>query len=483
VTGPALIMLAWKSTLVSALALLVATGSSNRACSDRVLVLKLGALCLLMLPLLMVLVPATHVFVGSLPTSAPQSAAAAALPFRPSQTLASTGGVPGVSITAFYWAGVAIIAFQLLAGLAVLLHWTVTAHEVGGNVRQKFAAMLGDQRRTPRALASPHVSSPLSWGVVRPVILLDRRSVTDAKSAEAILAHELAHIRHGDWPALMAMRAAVAIFWFNPLVWLLAHALEEQMERAADEAAARCVGVERYAEILIDQARGARVPPIPALAMVSRSGRLSRRVLALLNCKTSRIRLTDGGKLAGAAIGFTCVTAIASLVFATAPAASARQPEVRSATTSAMTEALNERSADDGDIPRSGRLGRGDAHFASSSPPLAASPPNAPREFPRPQQPTGPRVDTGDQQAAAQMERDAGTMDRQADAIDAQARIVRDQASAAGVSADAREQVQRQADDLASAAAALRGSAAATRSNAAALLRNEELANRLSQAP
>jgi hypothetical protein len=330
-------------------------------------------------------------------------------------------------------------------------------------------------------LASAHVSSPLSWGVVRPVILLDRRSVADAKSAEAILAHELAHIRHGDWPALMAMRAAVAIFWFNPLVWLLARTLEDQMERAADEAAARLVGVEHYTEILLAQARSARVPAIPALAMASRRGRLSRRVLALLNVRTSRLQLTADGKLAGAAVGLTCVSAIASLVFAIGPAASARKSGVTRDPSPWEAHVLSKRSATDRETASPPRRDRLQVHFASSSQPVVASPPDGPRQSPRPEEQPGSRVETAAQQAAAQMDRDADTMDRHAAAVEAQARVVRDQATAGGGAMTM--EVREQADNLDSAAAALRSSAVATRSNAVALRRNEELANRLSQAP
>ena len=87
---------------------------------------------------------------------------------------------------------------------------------------------------------SPTVPSPLSWGWRRPVILIDPDTLAEPDEADAILAHEMAHVARRDWPVLMLTRIAAALFWFNPLVWLLEREVVQQAEEAADcEAAAR----------------------------------------------------------------------------------------------------------------------------------------------------------------------------------------------------------------------------------------------------
>ena len=479
-TSLALFTLAWKSTLASASTLLIARASAGRSCSDRVAVLKFGAILLLALPLLAFVVPATNVFVRPIPVQVAQIGSAGVLPaaVTPASASAAQSAGFGDRIAPVYWIGFIVIVLQLVVGLAVLLRWTARAKEVDSRIAARAALLLAPGRLGPRVLASPHVRSPLSWGFLRPVILLDEKSLTDPRSIDAILAHELAHVRHGDWSALMVMRAVVAIFWFNPLVWMLARALEEQMERAADQSAACLVGANDYAQALLIQGRRASAAGMPALSIAPRGGRLSRRILALFNEETSRAQLTTEVKLGGAAIGLAYVTMIASLGFAVAPPASAEQPVPRSDLAPTV----------DADVSQNRPLGvrqlarrRDSKKEASSALSLRNPAPAAIALDAQPQ--TSPSVEVSDQLAASQMERDAGTMDHQADAIDAQARIVRQEATVAGALTDARRQAERQAETLESAAAALRGSANATRFNAAALRRNGELESRPSQGP
>ena len=71
-------------------------------------------------------------------------------------------------------------------------------------------------------LTSSELKSPISWGLFRPVILLNEEALEARHEAEAIIAHELAHVRGLDWAKLLLARIVTAIFWFNPLVWLAA---------------------------------------------------------------------------------------------------------------------------------------------------------------------------------------------------------------------------------------------------------------------
>jgi beta-lactamase regulating signal transducer with metallopeptidase domain len=52
-------------------------------------------------------------------------------------------------------------------------------------------------------LTSSELGSPISWGLMRPVILLNSRAVEAADEAEAIIAHELAHVARMDWIKLL----------------------------------------------------------------------------------------------------------------------------------------------------------------------------------------------------------------------------------------------------------------------------------------
>src|SRR3546814_2039916 len=82
-------------------------------------------------------------------------------------------------------------------------------------------------------LVSEELRSPISWGVLRPTIVLSPHAVAAVGEAEAIIAHELAHVARLDWAKLLAARLACALFWFNPLVWMLARESHQLREEAA----------------------------------------------------------------------------------------------------------------------------------------------------------------------------------------------------------------------------------------------------------
>jgi beta-lactamase regulating signal transducer with metallopeptidase domain len=105
-------------------------------------------------------------------------------------------------------------------------------------------------------LVSNEIRSPVSWGVLRPVILLNEEALTKNNDAEAIIAHELAHVARLDWASLLLARIATALFWFNPLVWLVARQAHQLREEAADDAVLRSnVNHLDYAALLVGAAR------------------------------------------------------------------------------------------------------------------------------------------------------------------------------------------------------------------------------------
>lgn len=69
---------------------------------------------------------------------------------------------------------------------------------------------------------------------------------------EAILAHELCHVRRRDNLAVALQMVVEALFWFHPLVWWLEQRLVDERERACDEEVIR-LGSEpqSYAESIL----------------------------------------------------------------------------------------------------------------------------------------------------------------------------------------------------------------------------------------
>lgn len=290
-----LISWGWKSTAIVLLALLGARAARSRAAADRAIILRAAMMALLSLPLLGVML-STRLFLG-MPQDMgePVVALGGAPSAAPPPAAASTGlGAGGVAIHALdgstiigllYLAGLLVVGARLLLGLRTLRRWTARAepveHPQWRRILAETAAAMGVS--PPRLLLSGDAPGPLSWGIFRPVILIDEASMRRTGDAAAILLHELAHVVRRDWIGLILARAALCLFWFNPFVWLLARRLEDETESAADQRAACALGATAYAQILVDYARQTWFSPVPALTIASTRRRLSWRIRTLLD--------------------------------------------------------------------------------------------------------------------------------------------------------------------------------------------------------
>ena len=139
-------------------------------------------------------------------------------------------------------------------------------------------------------LTSNALASPISWGLMRPVILLNTRAVQASGEAEAIIAHELAHVARMDWAKLLLARVATALFWFNPLVWVLAREAHQLREETADDAVlASDVPDTDYAQLLVGVARH-ECPGLllGAHGVAPSKSSLARRVARVLDGKSVR---------------------------------------------------------------------------------------------------------------------------------------------------------------------------------------------------
>jgi len=140
-------------------------------------------------------------------------------------------------------------------------------------------------QREVTILASQELDVPIATGVLDPKIVLSPQSAEWTETRRnAVLCHELAHIKR--WDALTQSLAgiAAALYWFNPLMWLTVQAMRVERERACDDyVLAFGTAASEYAHELLDIVSTLRRPqPAAALAMARRS-QLEGRVLALLN--------------------------------------------------------------------------------------------------------------------------------------------------------------------------------------------------------
>lgn len=141
-------------------------------------------------------------------------------------------------------------------------------------------------RRAVDLLYSDSITSPVSFGLFRPRIILPTTAHTWSEATrEDVLIHELSHIRRLDWPTMLFCHALVCLAWFNPLVWIVRRRVDAAAEQACDGAviALGNDGV-RYAEDLLQLARSHRNgrPGLLLAQAMFDSSALAGRIRALL---------------------------------------------------------------------------------------------------------------------------------------------------------------------------------------------------------
>jgi beta-lactamase regulating signal transducer with metallopeptidase domain len=99
-------------------------------------------------------------------------------------------------------------------------------------------------RRRIRLLVSSQASSPLTLGFFRPVILIPVSLLPGLSPAqwEAILLHELAHIRRADYLIRMIQSLVEIVFFYHPLVWMVSREITREREACCDDQAVAATG-------------------------------------------------------------------------------------------------------------------------------------------------------------------------------------------------------------------------------------------------
>lgn len=147
---------------------------------------------------------------------------------------------------------------------------------------QELAARSGI-RRTVRLLQSARIPTPMALGILRPVILvpLGFFAQVDEAGAEAVLAHELAHLRRLD-PLVNGLQCALeTLLFFHPAVHFISRRVRTERECCCDvDAVMACGDAVLYVETLcrLDAQRGRPL----SLALSARGGNLMERIKRLL---------------------------------------------------------------------------------------------------------------------------------------------------------------------------------------------------------
>ncbi|MGH9648532.1 MAG: M56 family metallopeptidase [Bryobacteraceae bacterium] len=201
----------------------------------------------------------------------------------------AAGSTRSVSMVPMVWSVIAALLMLRWAAGILRLHRITRASRRGNDVR-----------------ISDAIGTPLTWGAIRPVILVPAY-VEDwpTEQRDVVIRHERAHIERRDWLWQGFAQVMTAVFWFHPLVWLAAAQMRQEAEHAADDATlAAGVQAPDYADRLMAVARQLKsVSPAGAVAML-RKPVLTSRIAAILDA--SRLRT---GASVGARIGVVLAAA------------------------------------------------------------------------------------------------------------------------------------------------------------------------------
>ena len=332
-----LIPFALKSLLIAGVALGLLHLLRGRSAAERSMVAHFGLLALLALPIGSMLLPQLVIQAPALMSEAAEPAPAPVAEVVP----VAGGGAAAVTVPDSFdplslWPLFYGFPAAILLAVTVLAVLRLLALRAKASVLVEpswLSALAHAQRRMDfkhgtALLTSSDLKSPISWGVLRPVILLNEEALEARHEAEAIIAHELAHVRGLDWAKLLLARIVTAIFWFNPLVWVLAREAHQLREETADDAVlAANVDSADYAQLLVGVARhDCKGLLLGAHGVAPGKGSLTRRVRRVLDSGLPR---TPAGRgfAAGVALGVVGAAApLAALTFTPASAADPAEP-------------------------------------------------------------------------------------------------------------------------------------------------------------
>jgi beta-lactamase regulating signal transducer with metallopeptidase domain len=213
------------------------------------------------------------------------------------QTTVVRAAASSISIIVVLWLiGSSIVVLHGLLAALGLARWRRHAFPLTSThwaaTLTRICATHGFDHRRLRVLESQHISSPCTWGVMRPVLLLPTVGDAWPESARyAALMHELAHIERRDSMSILVARLACALHWYNPLVWLAAQRVRSLQERACDDAVLRAGAMPSdYAQFLLDVAANTSGMTRPARAAIgmAHGSSLRARIVAILDPQATR---------------------------------------------------------------------------------------------------------------------------------------------------------------------------------------------------
>ena len=254
--------------------------------------------------------PVTPVVTEQAPQTSPKNTPANA-PQTGTPTTTTRWNLSPIVILAGLWLlGCVAVLVRLALGTATVSRMAIRGQRVTDEkwlgLLHRLAVTLNISRPLT-LLRGDALGVPVTWGIVYPIVLLPEDA--DAWPEERrryVLVHEMAHVKRLDAFTQLIAQFALAIFWFNPLVWVAAHQMRRERENACDDyVLTHGTKPSEYATDLLQlvqdidtEGHRAAAPAFAALAMARRS-EFEGRMLSILNPRIRRNGLSRQGVVMG----------------------------------------------------------------------------------------------------------------------------------------------------------------------------------------
>lgn len=188
-----------------------------------------------------------------------------------------------------WFAGVVLLSLRLLCGAVGLWRWRRDSQHLTERWTSVVSTLCTRLRmRVPGVRLSSKVSDALAVGLFRPLVLVPATWITELPPdmLEAVIAHELAHLRRRDLWVNLFQRVVETLFFYHPAVWWMSRRLRVERELCCDALAAEAIqDTVRYAETLehVARLRLDAAAPLLAAGFSGRRNVLLRRVRQLLD--------------------------------------------------------------------------------------------------------------------------------------------------------------------------------------------------------
>ena len=167
--------------------------------------------------------------------------------------------------------------------------------------------------------------SPVTAGCWRPVILLPASLLTGmpAELLEALLAHEMAHIRRYDYLVNLLQSAIEIVLFYHPTIWWLSNRVRIEREQIADDLAASTLGEPRRLALALSELDRFQLTTTPHLAHAAHGGNLMSRIKRLVRPESEPLNWKMAVPVLG--LGIACIAFYANAQTPATPATPAIQ--------------------------------------------------------------------------------------------------------------------------------------------------------------